>query len=394
IGHVGDSRLYRIAPDGTIHRETEDHSVVEEEVRAGRMTAEQAANHPSRNVISRALGAEQSVEVDLKVAEVEDGTIFLLCSDGITRHIPDGELSALVHSAETLEAACAEMKRRCLERGAEDNLTAVVVRVGARRGQALAAPAVSEDDERTIHTERTREALDAAGAGVAAAAAAPTHFNRPFANAGVANGGSRVVVPAPQPDEPAHAQVNNPGHNAPSKSAVGRAGNWFGVLLLVLGAAALAFYGGMRYQRAQSVFGSDQNTNAAATPTLESSEARFERLRREVDEAPSVAAQKYAGQLNPADPQSNDAEALYLYGRALMLSNRQPEAMKTFEQVIERLRARAASGRDPLLVETRIATAAAALKSNDPAAVQKAAHELDEVIEQQNGTATPFGAAS
>src|SRR5687768_15366687 len=92
IGHVGDSRLYRLTPAGQLLRETEDHSVVEEEVRAGRMTAEQAANHPSKNVISRALGAESDVEVDLKILEVDDGTEFLLCTDGVTRHIPDHEI--------------------------------------------------------------------------------------------------------------------------------------------------------------------------------------------------------------------------------------------------------------------------------------------------------------
>src|SRR5215210_4853289 len=127
IGHVGDSRLYRLTPAGQLLRETDDHSVVEEEVRAGRMTAEQAAHHPSKNVISRALGAEASVEVDMKTTEADDGTVFLLCSDGITRHIPDAELSTILRDADTLEAACAEMKRRCLERGAEDNLTAVAV---------------------------------------------------------------------------------------------------------------------------------------------------------------------------------------------------------------------------------------------------------------------------
>src|SRR5215510_8324332 len=96
FGHVGDSRLYRITPDGKLKRETEDHSIVEEEVRAGRMTREQAVNHPSKNVISRALGAEDSVEVDMKTIEVEEGTTFLLCSDGITRHIPDNELRQLM----------------------------------------------------------------------------------------------------------------------------------------------------------------------------------------------------------------------------------------------------------------------------------------------------------
>src|SRR5882762_4339823 len=122
IGHVGDSRLYRLSPDGELHRETNDHSIVEEEVRAGRMTPEQAANHPSKNVISRALGAENSVEADMKVIEVEDGSSFLLCSDGITRHIPDNELRQVLMSAASPAELCEEMKRRCYQRGAEDNL--------------------------------------------------------------------------------------------------------------------------------------------------------------------------------------------------------------------------------------------------------------------------------
>ena len=104
--------------------------MVEEEVRAGRMTAEQAANHPSKNVISRALGAENDVEVDMKVIEVEDGTEFLLCTDGITRHIPDHELRQLLLLTMTWRQLCAELKERCYERGAEDNLTAVLVCVG------------------------------------------------------------------------------------------------------------------------------------------------------------------------------------------------------------------------------------------------------------------------
>ena len=89
IGHVGDSRIYRVDNQGSLYRETNDHSVVEEEVRAGRMTPEQAENHPSKNVISRALGAESDVEIDLKTIMIEPGTTFLLCSDGITRHIGD-----------------------------------------------------------------------------------------------------------------------------------------------------------------------------------------------------------------------------------------------------------------------------------------------------------------
>ncbi|HEV8168469.1 MAG TPA: protein phosphatase 2C domain-containing protein, partial [Pyrinomonadaceae bacterium] len=151
FGHVGDSRLYRLTPDGQLRRETEDHSIVEEEVRAGRMTPEQAANHPSKNVISRALGAEQAVEVDMKTMEVEDGTEFLLCTDGITRHVSDNELRQLMVVSNSLEDVCNESKRRCYERGAEDNLTVIVVRVGEhlKAGERLAdlEPTITPETE-------------------------------------------------------------------------------------------------------------------------------------------------------------------------------------------------------------------------------------------------------
>ncbi|MCU0237928.1 MAG: protein phosphatase 2C domain-containing protein [Pyrinomonadaceae bacterium] len=128
IGHVGDSRLYRLDSKGNLFRETQDHSVVEEEVRAGRMTVAQAANHPSRNVISRALGAESSVEIDMKTIMFEPNTIFLLCSDGITRHLSDIEIREMLLTCQNPVEVCREMKNLCYNRGAEDNLTAVVIK--------------------------------------------------------------------------------------------------------------------------------------------------------------------------------------------------------------------------------------------------------------------------
>ncbi|MGQ0543574.1 MAG: protein phosphatase 2C domain-containing protein [Blastocatellia bacterium] len=129
IAHVGDSRLYRLDSEGRLFRETQDHSVVEEEVRAGRMTPEQALTHPSRNVISRALGAEPQVEIDLRTIMVDPGTTFLLCSDGITRHIGDAELGELLSTGMNPENLCEQMKELCFSRGAEDNLTAIVVKI-------------------------------------------------------------------------------------------------------------------------------------------------------------------------------------------------------------------------------------------------------------------------
>ncbi|HYX40750.1 MAG TPA: protein phosphatase 2C domain-containing protein, partial [Pyrinomonadaceae bacterium] len=353
FGHVGDSRLYRLAPDGTLHRETDDHSIVEEEVRAGRMTAEQAAHHPSRNVISRALGAEATVEVDMKTREVEDGTIFLLCSDGITRHIPDKELSELLQRADALEAACAEMKRLCYERGAEDNLTAVAVRVGARTARTVVS-ANDDDEERTIlHGEPARRR---ASADVTETADGASLLQRPFANAG-AQGGSRVVVPAPQADESKHAQANNPTRVPQERSAVGRAGSWFGVLLFVLVAAALAFYGGIRYQKARAVFANGQVTSTVAQPTPESPEARFDRERREVDMQPAAMEQRYTGELLHQEPQTNEPAFHYLYGRALLLSGKPQDAQREFAQVVQLLsqHEEKANGRDSLRIDTRIA---------------------------------------
>ncbi|KXK06888.1 MAG: serine/threonine protein phosphatase, partial [Acidobacteria bacterium OLB17] len=127
IGHAGDSRLYRLDRDGSLHRETEDHSVVADEVRAGRMTEEQAENHPAKNVINRALGAEPSVRLDLKTKIVSRDCTYLLCSDGVTRHIPDPELAVILAGTDPTEI-CRIIKETCYQRGAEDNLTAVVVR--------------------------------------------------------------------------------------------------------------------------------------------------------------------------------------------------------------------------------------------------------------------------
>ena len=156
IGHVGDSRLYRVDGTGQLFRETQDHSVVEEEVRAGRMTPEQAVNHPSRNVISRALGAENSVDIDMKMMIVHPGTTFLLCSDGITRHIEDWELAALLASGSEPDEICRQMKDICYSRGAEDNLTAVIVR--------FAAEAVDEEDAEISSSDYELEQVTVAAA--------------------------------------------------------------------------------------------------------------------------------------------------------------------------------------------------------------------------------------
>ena len=161
IGHVGDSRIYRVDPQGNIHRETDDHSVVAEEVRAGRMTEEQADNHPSKNVISRALGAEGTVQPDLKTIMVDPGTSFMLCSDGITRHVSDAEIRNILSHGSDLDHICEYLKDLVYDRGAEDNMTAVVVRVGefvapSKESSTEEMPSLDtlETEEATVATAR------------------------------------------------------------------------------------------------------------------------------------------------------------------------------------------------------------------------------------------------
>ena len=178
IGHVGDSRAYRVDPHGVITQETRDHSIVAEEVRAGRMTEEEAAVHPSRNIISRALGAEPSVEIDLKTMMVEPGTSFLLCSDGITRHVANDEITNILGNGNAAAISCGKLKDLCFERGAEDNLTAVVVKVGnvpKSDDLGLDTLFIEDDDEDTVATARAAEP-PAEEPIVSAEPAGPTRF--------------------------------------------------------------------------------------------------------------------------------------------------------------------------------------------------------------------------
>lgn len=160
IGHVGDSRLYRLDEKGNLYRETQDHSVVEEEVRAGRMTPEQALTHPSRNVISRALGAEQTVEIDMKTIMFETNTKFLVCSDGVTRHIPDEELRSILIDENDDFSICQTIKSLCYERGAQDNLTAVVVSIGGASSDEYVSETAERDQLNTSDTLRDFEEED------------------------------------------------------------------------------------------------------------------------------------------------------------------------------------------------------------------------------------------
>src|SRR5918998_1353693 len=129
ISHVGDSRAYLLR-DGDLRPLTEDHSLVAELVRSGDLTRAQASEHPQKNLITRALGAEDEVEVDTIVLPVEPGDRLLLCSDGLTDMVPEPKMLDLLasHPKDTEKTARA-LVRAALDAGGADNVTVVVVDV-------------------------------------------------------------------------------------------------------------------------------------------------------------------------------------------------------------------------------------------------------------------------
>jgi serine/threonine protein phosphatase PrpC len=129
IFNVGDSRCYRLR-NRRIEQCTQDHSLVEEQIRLGRMTRAQAARSPLRNVITRALGTQGSVTPDVIEVEVEPGDLFLLCSDGLTRELSDEKIEAILNgSPAELEEFCTQLIQAANKAGGHDNITCLLVRV-------------------------------------------------------------------------------------------------------------------------------------------------------------------------------------------------------------------------------------------------------------------------
>jgi len=353
IGHVGDSRLYRFTPDGKIIQETQDHSIVAEEVRAGRMTEEQAANHPNRNIISRALGAEPSVEIDLKTIMVEPGTSFLLCTDGITRHISDDEMFAVLRTDGQATSACARLKDLCYERGAEDNLTAVVVHVGTLEyigDSSHEIPYLEDEAEDTLQTPRFSYG-DAGASQVDLAPAVPYD---------VIEDDSKTIEFAPETEPAAEEIENDPVVEmtpipavpvdaptvVPSKPAIDPESKYFGpseapqkaknnsslimigaILLLLIGTAAGVggyYYWDSSHPQVQVVAPAIQEMKTNDIPLT-----TFEESRRLVNEDPN----KYIA----ANPNPLEAQDYFLLGQAYMLTGQWFQARNAFNAAKSRI---------------------------------------------------------
>jgi PPM family protein phosphatase len=144
IGHVGDSRAYRLRA-GKLEQLTRDHSLVEEMRRKGQITDAQAEDHPQRSIITRALGPEPEVEPDLQTVPAAAGDVFLICSDGLTTMLGEEQIAKLLAGATSMSAAVRALVDEANRAGGRDNITALAFRL-----EDAAAPQQSHEDATLI----------------------------------------------------------------------------------------------------------------------------------------------------------------------------------------------------------------------------------------------------
>jgi len=161
LGHVGDSRAY-VLREGELKRLTKDHSLVEELRRQGRLTPEEAEEHPQRSIITRALGPEPEVKVDTMTVPAKAGDVFLLCSDGLTTMVSDERIKQILSESRSLRSAVNKLIDEANQGGGRDNITAVVFRVAEEGEEAEeGATLISRTAEQAGMTgERMRQAAD------------------------------------------------------------------------------------------------------------------------------------------------------------------------------------------------------------------------------------------
>jgi serine/threonine protein phosphatase PrpC len=149
IGHVGDSRAYRLR-GAKFEQLTRDHSLVEEMRRKGQLTDAQAEDHPQRSIITRALGPEPEVQVDVQTVPAQDGDVFLICSDGLTTMLDDEAIGRILGRATSLQAAVKALVDEANRAGGRDNITVVTFRLEDTAAPAASNPGVRPDEGATL----------------------------------------------------------------------------------------------------------------------------------------------------------------------------------------------------------------------------------------------------
>ena len=133
VAHVGDSRLYIINEE--VRQITRDHSLVEEMVRMGGLDREAARNHPDKNIITRAIGARDTIEIDFFHEELKSGDLILMCSDGLTNMLEDEEISRILKTPGTIEERAERLIDAANQNGGRDNIAVILIDAFARENE-------------------------------------------------------------------------------------------------------------------------------------------------------------------------------------------------------------------------------------------------------------------
>ncbi|MGA9769831.1 MAG: protein phosphatase 2C domain-containing protein [Blastocatellia bacterium] len=337
IAHVGDSRVYRLE-DGRFHRETLDHTDYNDDIKAGLVGKAQVSDR-GRNVINRALGVEADVDIETKTVQVRDGVRFLLCSDGIYRHISDEEIARVLAQNKDPQRAADELKRLVHERGADDNLTAVVVQVGRARQSAVLAI----EDGMASYRGVPRARAGAAEVGNTVPAASRDGRIQ------VEFGGDRQ----PRLPDGRAFDVQTGGRverfDSRESSSRLRTVMWSLLFIVLLGAA---FYGGLRASDWVKSKTSGQSAQDMNDP-LKAGRAAFD------SRSYQAAATQFA-LATEREPQN--AEAHYWLGRAQLESGEYLKAALNFENAISR---------QPALYDAYVQAAAAYTSAGDRAKAEQ-----------------------
>lgn len=129
LGHIGDSRCYRLRA-GAFEQITKDHSLLQEQIDAGLLTLEQAANSTYKNLVTRALGVDDTVLLDLSEYEVQPGDLYVMCSDGLSDMVDDAEIANIVDGEQTMDEKCDALIDAANRHGGRDNISVLLVQVG------------------------------------------------------------------------------------------------------------------------------------------------------------------------------------------------------------------------------------------------------------------------
>jgi protein phosphatase len=313
IAHVGDSRVYRLE-HGSLSRETIDHTDLHDDIRAGNITAEQAALYQDDHVINRALGVDAEVDVEIKTVALERGDRLLLCTDGIYRHMTDDQISEVLEKYKDPQRAADEFKRIVHQRGADDNLTAVVVDIRNVDG----APAGSRPRRTNRRTSgRLRESARSLSGKEAAASISAKRIKVDLDGAtGAARGGAGSQATAGQSERLDRRAEDR----APSRRS-----NSLIYVLLSLVLLAGGFYAGLRAPELMN------KRAAKASPDRERAE-QLTSGRDAFDRGDYPAAEAAFGAIRQREPQN--AQAYYWLGRTLLERGQYAEAARNLEQAV------------------------------------------------------------